>query len=430
MTSDKDRLDTVKKGKWVQDNDIPKEKLKRVGFHLSAFVAPYYMFSWSEATEMYEKSLRTKDDASMIVFDNTIRGLPVDYEGSGEDWEAVYAKRDNYVYGNFTAPSEDILFITCGVDVQGDRLEAGIYGWTDRLESYLLMYEVFRENEKNTSDHREGPWKQLAELLEKKITHPTGYEMPIDIAMIDSSDQTTTVYKFGLGYSLKKVRPVKGRGELRSPVSELKPCFITDKLSNKRKKTKGSFQLVGVSILKTELYQQLKLEPPNDEDECRQYPRNYHHFPGNMSEELFKQLCSEEAIITEVNGVKRIKYETTKHKVNEFLDVYIYNRAGLSAKGADLWTQAQWNRRRRRIDEEAGKIGYIKKALQVSEPKEVRARRELKKQMIPARTPDDIANEKMFQEKDTIDIGKMKAQLAEDRKKLLAKRQANRNKRN
>lgn len=437
MTSDKDRLDTMKLGKWVPDKDVPEKKLKRIAYYLSAFMAPYYMFSWSEATEMYEKCLRSKDDAGMIVFDNTVRGVTVDYEGSGEDWENVYAKRQPYKYGNYTAPSEDILYITCGVDVQGDRLEAGIIGWTDKLESYLLAYEVFRENGQNTSDYKSGTWKLLSEMLQKTITHPSGYEMPIDIAFIDSSDQTTTVYKFCLGYSVHKVVPIKGRHQLRTPVSDLRPCYITEKFSNKKKrlKTKGYFLNVGVSLLKTELYQQLKLDPPDEEDEKQIFPSNFHHFPENLSEERFRQLCAEEAIITKVNGVNQIKYEPTRHKDNEFLDVKIYNRAALSYKGVDLWTQSQWNRRRKRIYDEAARMGMIKQALkpEPADPKPVRKRQELKKQVIPARNPDDIARQKMHEEKDTIDIEKIKtkfSELAKSRDKMLAERKMKRNSRN
>ena len=96
---------------------------------------------------------------------------------------------------------------------------------------------------------------------------------------------------------------------------------------------------IGTSMLKLELYGQVQLPKPVDGEE---YPEGYVFLPDGMSDELIKQLVSEEL------RIKRRRNGTIKqewHKIrdrNEALDNAVYARAVAIGLGADLWTPRQW----------------------------------------------------------------------------------------
>ena len=62
----------------------------------------------------------------MKVFQNTILGVTYADTGEAPDWELLYNRREEYKQG--TVP-DGVVFLTCGADVQGDRIEIETIGW-------------------------------------------------------------------------------------------------------------------------------------------------------------------------------------------------------------------------------------------------------------------------------------------------------------
>ncbi len=78
---------------------------------------------------------------------------------------------------------------------------------------------------------------------------------------------------------------------------------------------------MGVSLLKSELYQWLKLQCGEDS----QFPGGYCHFP-QYEAECFKQLTAEQLITKTVKGCPKREWQKLRER-NEALDCRIYARA-------------------------------------------------------------------------------------------------------
>lgn len=95
---------------------------------------------------------------------------------------------------------------------------------------------------------------------------------------------------------------------------------------------------IGVSIIKTEIYSQLK-QPPPAEDEATPY--GWHHFP-QYGEEYFKQLTAEQHV-KKKNKRGYYVYEWMKVRDrNEILDLRVYNRAASIVLGIDKMSDADF----------------------------------------------------------------------------------------
>ena len=78
------------------------------------------------------------------------------------------------------------MAITVGCDVQRDRLEVTLAGWTEAGECLVLSHAVLWG-----SPHDEQTWRDLDALLTTKWDHPFGGKIGIDAAVIDSGDGET-----------------------------------------------------------------------------------------------------------------------------------------------------------------------------------------------------------------------------------------------
>lgn len=104
------------------------------GFHLNALYSPWQ--SWRSMAEDFERS--RKDDMLLRVWWNTMLGLPWQGDaGDGLEWEMLLARSASSPYRRGEVP-ERVVFLTAGVDVQGDRLAVAIWGWAE--ESWLIDY--------------------------------------------------------------------------------------------------------------------------------------------------------------------------------------------------------------------------------------------------------------------------------------------------
>ena len=114
---------------------------KLIGFHWSSFYSPLGWFSWKEIAQSYEDA--KTDPSKMKTFINTILGEPIEETGERPEWETIYNKREKYKQ-NFIP--YNVCFLTCGVDVQKDRIELEIVGWCADKSSYSIDYRVLDGN--------------------------------------------------------------------------------------------------------------------------------------------------------------------------------------------------------------------------------------------------------------------------------------------
>jgi phage terminase large subunit GpA-like protein len=306
----------LEKGEWraTAKNKDPLH----ISYHLSALYSPKGWYSWADAAKLYEVAL--KDKSKYKTFVNTVEGLP--YEDTGElvDWQLLYNRRENYERNKVPKGG---LFITCGVDIQHDRIECELVVWGREKESWSLDFRVFYGITKEKE-----VWANLDNLLREEFeVEGTNKKILIKNMAIDSSDGTMTahVYDFCRKYNISRVFPIKGRKQMDTYFTLSAPKEFK---VNGRKIPKGiKLYSVGVNLLKSEFMGFLELKRENEKT-----PYGYCHFP-DYNEEYFLQLTSEVFL----DG------DWTKTRArNEALDCRIYARAAAAILGIDRYIEKDW----------------------------------------------------------------------------------------
>ena len=96
-------------------------------------------------------------------------------------------------------------FLTCGCDVQKDRLELEIVGWCADKSSYSIDYRVL---DGNTSLPE--VWDKLALVVDEVFLREDNSELRILKTCVDSGYNTSEVHSFCRKYSGGQVIPIKG----------------------------------------------------------------------------------------------------------------------------------------------------------------------------------------------------------------------------
>jgi phage terminase large subunit GpA-like protein len=203
--------------------------------------------------------------------------------------------------------SNEILFITMSVDVQGGkdaRLEVEICGWGEGHESWSLDYiKIPGEPE------RIEVWDHIDKLRERTFLREDGIDLPISIVGVDSGYKTDIVYRFTRARQKSRVFSIKGDDGDR-------PIAGKYTLQGKLKDTK--LYLVGVDRAKDRFFTQVRFKQPGP---------GFCHFPSRYDEAYFKGLFSEEKFPLK-RRKKTFTYQKITDKVsNEPLDLRVYNIA-------------------------------------------------------------------------------------------------------
>jgi len=280
-----------------------------IGFHLNSLYSPYGWYSWAEVAKDYDAAL--KNPIKMVTFTNTVLGETWAEESEAPAWENIYNRREEYKIN--TIPNK-VCFLTCGVDIQKDRIELEVVGWCSDKQSYSIDYRVLLG-----ATALPDVWQLLADVINETWTRDDGLEMNIRLTAVDSGFNTTEVYDFVRKFPVTKVIAIKGSDSLGMAVA---PPKTIDLSRSGKKIGKVKIWQVGSSYLKRELYSWLGIEKGDKEGHpC------YCHFPQH-NENFFKGLTAEDWIPAKKQWKKRFER-------NEPLDCRNYARAASVIVGLD-----------------------------------------------------------------------------------------------
>lgn len=306
-------------GKWIAEN--PQIRGVR-SFHLNAFYSPWY--SWKNIIKEWLEA--KKDPQRLQVVVNTLFGLPWKEKLDVDDEDKLLARREQY---GAELP-EGVLLLTCGVDVQDNRLEYEVVGWGKGKESWGIEYSmVIGEPDKPET------WNMLDERLKKVYRFADGKGLMIACTCIDSGGHyTTDVYKYCKKNQHRRIFAIKGKGGPGIP--------LIYKLS-RTPKEKVLLIILGVDEGKTSIVSALKEKevgprymhfPEDDIDvetgeiiNCRGYDRNY--FQGLLSE---RQVLKK----SRGGGLKYTWEKVSEHARNEALDTRNYAQAAMEILKPDF----------------------------------------------------------------------------------------------
>ncbi len=197
------------------------------------------------------------------------------------------------------------------MDVQEDRLEVEIIGWGVDNESWSLKYQVIH-GDPGTKE----VWNDLDDLLETRILHARGMEMPVMCACVDSGGHfADEVYSF----CKKKQRQGRRIYVVRGGSVPWKPVIGKPSKNNSHH---AKMFLVGTETAKDSIFSWLKVEEAGQPGYC--------HFPAHYTDDYFNGLTSEKKVPQYKKG-RAIKVYVPKKKGirNEPLDLRVYNLAAL-----------------------------------------------------------------------------------------------------
>jgi phage terminase large subunit GpA-like protein len=302
-------------GEFIPDAPQNKSPYK-IGFHVASFYSPIGWMSWSDIITDYEDC--QNDIPKTITFTNTILGETYKQKGDVPEWNNLYNRRETY---EINKPNKDVAFLTCGVDVQKDRLELHIIGWCKNKISYSIDYRTLVGETSNIK-----VWDELAKVVNETWIRDDGIEMPLKLMAVDSGYNTSFVYDFCRRFDTTRVIPIKGQDKQSIVIA---PPRQVDTTSGGKKIGKIKVWNVGVSVIKSEIYGWLKLEiGENDE-----VPNGYMHFP-QYNPEFFRGLTAEQLTFTTRKGYRKYEWIKKYHE-NEPLDTTVYARAAAAVIGLD-----------------------------------------------------------------------------------------------
>ena len=297
--------------------------VKPMSWHLSALYSPLGWFSWTKAVRQFLRAQaggydQDTEEPLLQVFHNTVLGEAFEVAGEQPKSELLQERAEEYRLG--TVPME-ALILTAGVDVQGDRLEYVVQGWGRNEQQWTVDYGRVHGEPLDLSP--DGPWAQIAALLDKDYPHASGCSLRIRAMACDSGYLTSTVYLFARGLLHRHVLATKGQSEPGKPILG-RPT--QQDISHRGQIIKGGVKVwpMGSDVAKEHLYRALEQEPGGFAEV---------HFPADLPNEFYEQLTAEKLMRRRTSRGERREWVLPHGKRNEVLDLFVMARAAAEYAG-------------------------------------------------------------------------------------------------
>ena len=301
LWSDEQRRNAIRAGEW---RATARFKGKR-GYHLNGLYSLFpprrgFKSRLHQAVVGFLDA-KAKGAESLKAWVNTFLAETWKIENKAVETQGLQARQRSY-----SCP-EQVLAITCGVDVQGRRLEAEIVGWGEGEESFGLGYHILPGD----TAHLE-TWQQLDELIQTPIETADGRKLRVHCTFVDSGFNTQTVYKWVRGRQSRGVYAIKGSPTSGAPLITKSRAALSNGVL---------LQVLGVDTAKLWLFDALQRTDPGV---------RYCHFPigKGYDSEYFQQLAAEEIQVRKKNGFDVHTFVKTRER-NEALDCRVYALAAM-----------------------------------------------------------------------------------------------------
>lgn len=309
--------------KWLAENPKALEDSGHVSFWLSGFYSPW--LSWHSMILDFLKAGKNPTELQPI-FNTKFCELWQQYGDMGTEDE--YLRRRELYEAELP---EGVLFLTCGVDTQDNRLEYEVVGHGFYNEKWGIKKGVIigRPSMADT-------WQRLDDVLKHKYTFKSGKGLTIGITFVDSGGHYAPEVKRACrNRQHMNVFPIKGAAT--SDLNSTAPYVSLPKLVAVEKdnpEEKCWLYTVNVNHGKHFIYDSLKVKEAGE---------MFYHFPSNpdagYDERFFNGLLSEVEVIRN----NKVQWVVLKgHERNEPLDCRNYANAAFKLFDPDL--EAQYKR--------------------------------------------------------------------------------------
>ena len=299
-------------GSWShqQENQIK-------GFHLNAYVSPWR--SWLDIER--EAIIAAKAPQTWQTFVNEVLGEVYEDEGETLEVSELETRVEEYPA---QVPAGGVV-LTCGIDMQQDRLEAEVAAWGLGEESWNIDYRIIYGD-----PLKRDVWNQLDEFLRNTYQHETAATLGISMALLDTGNTggyTQAAYDYLRRTRNPRLYGIKGKAGERPLLTPM----AKQRAPNKRQRPLTMF-VVGVDEAKRTIYSRLALE---------EVGAGYCHFPVNRTKSYFEQLGAEaQQVKLDRHGRPRREW-VKKQDRNEALDCRVYAYAALKLLAPNLEQRAK-----------------------------------------------------------------------------------------
>jgi phage terminase large subunit GpA-like protein len=317
LHDDRARYEMSRGGRWV----ATAEFRGIAGFHANALLWPHpldhqkYPGGFLQMLALEEMAVEQSDNPERArrVLVNTRDAESYTPEHLQKiEHSKLYKRREAYDPRD-SLPSE-VVFITAGADLQGDRAEVKFKGWGYRnglKQSWGLDYRIVRG-----SPLQSDFWEKLESLFRNVAwKHPSGQWLHPSIFLFDSRFRPDEVYAFARKMHKLRVYACEGATVTSKPIVPKKPI--------KRGVPPALVWEVGTHEAKDVIYQQLEIEDPAAQGYC--------HYPATVSftEEYFRRLTIEESVMQRGRdgNFYRFFFKASSDDRNEPLDCEVYANA-------------------------------------------------------------------------------------------------------
>lgn len=299
-------------GAWVAEQP---EITKIQGYWINKMYSPWV--PWHQLAAKFKRlSARKNEDAEALKpFYNLDLAETWEVRDEKPDRNNLVARREKYeilreLEGKLVqvgALPDGVTVITCGVDVQQDRLELEVVGWGARRESWSLDRRTF-EGEPTKPE----VWAKLDAYLFMEFQHARGPKLEIAATFLDSGFDAMEVYGFTKPRAYRWIYACKGQSQ-----------FDHVPLAKKKHMDRSNVWLynVGSSQIKKTIYSNLRITAPG--------PGYMHFTEAHNSAEYFDQLTCETLKPYYERGFPRKRWEKPPGARNEALDIRVYAYAAM-----------------------------------------------------------------------------------------------------
>ena len=292
----------VQQGQW---RATQPHVVNHAGFKITALISLHANAAWGRLAQEF---LLARDDPSLMQpFANTVLAEPWRSPGTEIDEGTLAARAEPF--GLDSIPVE-VLVITAGHDLQDDRSEITVVGWTREGAVLILGHFVIWG-----SPDDQTLWMEVDELLKTKWKHPLGGRIGIDACAIDSGDGqwTQTVYDFAFPRASRRVMAIKGMGGTRPAIQ----------VSKGKIKGGGRLWVVGTDVCKTTIFNRLQRGQSI-------------RFSNSLEPTFYEQLAAEKKVVRYSKGRPIVRFERIPGRRAEALDCVVYAWAARSAVPVQL----------------------------------------------------------------------------------------------
>ena len=300
---------------------------RTAGFQLSGLYSPLGWCSWEQLVDDF---LRAKSDAPALkAFVNT---------RLAETWEEDYAAAvsadglmtKRLAYESGTCP-DGVVLLTCGVDVQDNRLAVSVWGWGEGETGWLIWHQELMGDPTQVE-----VWSQLDQVLVTEWTTAAGNALKVSQVAVDSGGHCThEVYRYVRDRVRQNVVAIKGSSRRNSPAVG-KGSKVDVSWQGRVLKRGVTLYQLGTDTIKTTLFGRLRHNEAGGVGTL--------HFGMAADEEYFRQLTSERQALRYHRGFPIREWVKKAGDRNEALDCVVYAYAAMllfsrRMNKATMWQQ-------------------------------------------------------------------------------------------